>query len=128
MSHPSQWNVLTGPRGVTLARPRPHVLGTGVLLHIPTTDVPRWRLALNKILRRYNSSICHTVPLSLARRCMLGCWKRSIKRISYFGKVPHRASHVVGVGGRLYLLLDGYDWAGYPISREELEQILACLG
>jgi hypothetical protein len=119
---------MKGPKGFTLERPRPSVLGTGALLQIPTTDVPRWRTALNKILRRYNGSIRHTVPLSLARRCTLGCWERSIKRISYFGKVPYRASHVVGVGDRLYLLLDGYDWAGYPISREELEQILACIG
>jgi hypothetical protein len=126
MDKAGSWQLLKGPKGFTILRPRSHMLQETFAVQIPTNQVPRWRLKLTRILARYQSPIRHTLPMSLGLRMVTGCWDRSAKRIGYLGSLPVQ-NHLIIVGPQLYFLDNLADRAAYPISLGDLKHILACL-
>jgi len=126
MDKAGSWQLLKGPKGFTILRPRTHVLGETFAVQIPTSDVPRWRLKMSKILGRYQSRIRHTLPMSLGLRMVTGSWNRSAKRVRYLGSLPDQ-NHLIAVGPQLYFLANLGDMAAYPIGLRDLKHILACL-
>jgi hypothetical protein len=126
MDKVSSWQLLKGPKGFTIMRPRSHMLQETFAVQIPTNQVPRWRLKLTKILGRHQSSIRHTLPMSLGLRMVTGCWNGKAKRVGYLGSLPGQ-NHLIMVGPQLYFLVNLGDMAAYPISLGDLKHILACL-
>jgi hypothetical protein len=126
MDKTGSWQLLKGPKGFTILRPRSHVLGETFAVQIPIDEVPRWRSKMSKILLRHQSRIRHSVPMSLGLRMVTGCWNRSAKLVGYLGTLPGR-NHLIMVGPRLYFLANLGDMSAYPIALGDLKHILACL-
>jgi hypothetical protein len=126
MHKAGSWQLLRGPKGFTILRPRSHVLGETFAVQLPTNEVPRWRSKMSKILLRYHNRICHTVPMSLGLRMVTGCWNRSAKRVGYLGTLPGQ-NHLIIVGPQLYFLAKLGDMSAYSIGLGDLKHILACL-
>src|SRR5262245_53984789 len=104
-----QWKIQKTAEGVLLLSKRPSPLQETVTFRIDAADIPKWRAALKRLAQRLTSGRSHPVSLTLGLRCMLGCWRRD-SRARYFGGVPSRSCHVVGVDERLYLVADLYNW------------------
>ena len=121
MNVDTQWTVQKGPTGYSLSRLRPHIMAETVTFTVPTAAARRWSLALHKVLQRLDHRRCHWIPLSFSLRLMTGCWRRDIRQVGYYGAVPRQSLHIICVGDALYLLANVYNWAAYPISREDIE-------
>src|SRR5580765_1426203 len=122
MQSSSYWTVRKEGSGFLLSRQRSSALAETVNLSISSSAAPEWQAAISRILQRIRAGRFHSLPLTLGLRCMLGCW-RGVHDIRCFGGLPRHSCHVVGVGDSLFLLIDLYNWAAYPISRHELETI-----
>jgi|ERR1043166_4959897 hypothetical protein len=127
MSPAGEWNVKKEQAGFRLVRPRPSVLAATVSIYIAASEAGRWRASVTTILQRVRKGRFHALPLSLALRCMLGCWRRSVREVRYLGRLGRRSHHVVSLGGSMYLVTTLGDPAAFPISQNELEKIEAQL-
>ena len=122
MRSPAQWTLKKDDKGYTLLRPRQSVFSETVRLRIASSAAAEWHAALTRIVERIRTGRSRSLAPTLAIRCMLGRW-RGAQSIRCFGGLPRHSCHVVGVDDSLYLLVELYNWAAYPISLHELESI-----
>ena len=118
-----QWSVKwEGTRWIVF-RPRESIWGSRIEFHLSQAEAVRWHRALTRIALRIREERFRALPVTQFWRCVLGYYRGGARHVQCYGGMQGSMRQVVGVGDRLLMIVEGCDWAGYPITLEELTSI-----